>query len=67
MFNSGQEPPNLPIYQESAGADVIRKSIDTCMDNDFSLPDEINYEVMQVRENTSSLVPTVQTSQNLFV
>ena len=67
MLGSGSEPPSLPIYQESARAEAVRKSTENYMENDFSLPDEINYDVLKVQENSSSLVPSVQTSQNLFV
>ena len=64
MFGSPLEPMSLPIYQDSTTGDKAFKSNENnILDNDTSLPDEINYDISK---QNSSLAPFTQNSQNLF-
>ena len=64
MFGSPLEPMSLPIYQDStAGDKALNSNENNILDNDTSLPDEINYDISK---QNSSLAPFTQNSQNLF-
>ena len=55
---------SLPIYQDStAGDKAFNSNENNILDNDTSLPDEINYDISK---QNSSLAPFTQNSQNLF-
>ena len=64
MFGSPLEPMSLPIYQDSTTGDkAFNSNENNILDNDTSLPDEINYDISK---QNSLLAPFTQNSQNLF-